>query len=136
MANKILVMGLPGSGKTTLARKLHQRLGGVHLNGDIVRATLCMDLGFTLADRIEQARRMGWMAQYVKDSGHHAVVDIICPTEATRWAFGADRTIWLNTIKKSRYEDTNQMFVSPVRADLVITSFDYDFEECVRVASE
>ena len=62
---KILVMGLPGAGKTTLATALAPRLNAVHFNADAVRANLNKDLGFEPKDRIEQARRMGWLCDRV-----------------------------------------------------------------------
>jgi len=55
-AKKVLIMGLPGAGKTTLAQALVPRLNGVHFNADAVRANVNKDLGFTLEDRLEQAR--------------------------------------------------------------------------------
>lgn len=123
-------MGLPGSGKTYLAERLAEILGGVHLNADRVRATINKDLGFSIEDRIEHARRMGWMAQFIKESGNFAIADFVCPTEATRAAFGADFIIWLNTFVESRYEDTNKMFERPV-ADIEVMSWDYDIKDLV-----
>ena len=55
----ILIMGLPGSGKTLLATELLKHTDAIHLNADVVRSDLSSDLGFTSSDRIEQARRMG-----------------------------------------------------------------------------
>lgn len=111
---KILIMGLPGSGKTTLARALVKKLKAVHWNADAVRANLNTHLGFTEADRIEQARRMGWLCDQVVAAGHIAIADFVCPTPATRAAFGTtDCTIWVDTIKEGRFEDTNKIFVAP-----------------------
>jgi adenylylsulfate kinase-like enzyme len=56
---KILIMGLPGAGKTTLANALAPLLNAVVFNADAVRANLSRDLGFTHSDRVEHARRMG-----------------------------------------------------------------------------
>lgn len=125
---KILVMGLPGAGKTYLAERLAGQLRAVHLNADRIRATISTDLGFALEDRVEHARRMGWMAQLIKDSGIVSIADFVCPTPETRKAFDADLTIWLDTIEASRYEDTNRMFVPP-QADIVIKDLSYDLHE-------
>ena len=54
MHRKILVMGLPGAGKTTLATALARRLNAVHFNADEVRRNINSELGFSEADRIEQ----------------------------------------------------------------------------------
>lgn len=113
---KILVMGLPGSGKTTLSTVLAKRLGAVHFNADAVRANINKDLGFTVEDRIEQARRMGWLCDTVTASGQFAIADFVCPTEATRAAFqegGKAYVVWVNRIKEGRFEDTNKLFEKP-----------------------
>lgn len=123
---KILIMGLPGSGKTYLAERLAALLGAVHFNADRVRATISSGLGFSPEDRIEHARRLGWMCQFVKDSGKIAIADFVCPTPEARKAFDADFIIWLNTIDTSRYADTNKLFEAPLDADIVFGSFAYD----------
>jgi cytidyltransferase-like protein len=119
---KILIMGLPGAGKTTLATVLAPLLNAVVFNADAVRANLSRDLGFSHADRIEHARRMGWMCDRVVESGSTAIADFICPTEETRAAFGDAFTIWLDRISASRFEDTSRMFVAPVRFELRVTA--------------
>ena len=78
-AKKVLIMGLPGAGKTTLANMLVPRLNGVHFNADAVRANVNKDLGFAHEDRIEQARRMGWLCDRVVEAGTYAIADFICP---------------------------------------------------------
>jgi len=118
MHRKILIMGLPGAGKTTLANALSPLISAVVFNADAVRANLSPNLGFSHEDRIEHARRMGWMCDRVVEAGATVIADFICPTSATRQAFGEAFTIWVDRISTGRYEDTNQMFVAPERFDL------------------
>jgi hypothetical protein len=123
-ARKILIMGLPGAGKTTLARLLAARLNAVHFNADEVRANVNKDLGFSADDRLEQARRMGWLCDQVVKTGNFAVADFICPTPDTRRAFtseGPAFVVWVDRIKKSRFDDTNAMFVPPDSVDVRVT---------------
>lgn len=125
MYRKILVMGLPGAGKTTLAEKLVVRLNAVHFNADAVRENVNRDLGFSEADRIEQARRMGWLCDQVTRTGNFAVADFVCPTAATRAAFmhgGEAFVVWVDRIGESRFEDTNRLFTPPQRFDLRVTA--------------
>jgi adenylylsulfate kinase len=121
MRRKILIMGLPGAGKTTLASALAPRLAAVRFNADEVRHHVNRDLGFAEADRVEHARRMGWLCDQVVKAGGFAVADFICPTPAARAAFleGGDAFIvWCDRIKTCRFEDTNQLFVPPERYDV------------------
>jgi GTPase SAR1 family protein len=118
MQRKILVMGLPGAGKTTLARILAARLCAVHYDADQVRANINQDLGFSPADRIEQARRMGWLCDRVVAANGIAIADFVCPLPETREAFGPAFTIWVDRIAESRFEDTNRLFTPPERYDL------------------
>jgi cytidyltransferase-like protein len=115
---KILIMGLPGAGKTTLANALAPLLNAVVFNADAVRANLSRDLGFSLDDRIEHAKRMGWMCDRVVEAGGTVIADFICPTPDTRAAFGDAFTIWLDRIAAGRFEDTNRMFAQPGHFDL------------------
>ena len=121
MRSKILIMGLPGAGKTTLAQTLAPLLNAVVFNADAVRANLSQDLGFSHADRVEHARRMGWMCDRVSEGGCTAIADFVCPTNETRKAFGEAFTIWVDRIAVGRYEDTNRMFVPPGHFDLRVT---------------
>ena len=110
----IQIIGLPGSGKTTLATALKERINAIHLNADYVRATINSDLGFTIEDRIEHARRLGEMARMLEGQGHTVIVDFICPTELTRAAFGNPNIlIWMDTISEGRFEDTNKIWEDP-----------------------
>ena len=121
LMRKILIMGLPGAGKTTLATTLAPLLNAVVFNADAVRANISRDLSFSLDDRIEHARRMGWMCDRVVEAGATVIADFICPTEETRAAFGEAFTIWVDRISAGRFEDTNQMFVPPRRFDLRVS---------------
>jgi cytidyltransferase-like protein len=119
---KILIMGLPGAGKTTLATVLAPLLNAVVFNADAVRANLSRDLGFTHKDRVEHARRMGWICDRIAEAGGTVIADFICPTEETRAAFGEAFTIWADRITAGRFEDTNRMFVPPSRFDVRVTA--------------
>ena len=117
---KILIMGLPGAGKTTLAQALVPMLKAVHFNADAVRQNINRDLGFAPADRIEQARRMGWLCDRVAAADVFAVADFVCPTPESRAAFTSEApayVIWVDRIEKGRFEDTNKLFVTPEDVD-------------------
>jgi len=113
---KLLIMGLPGAGKTTLANAIAPRLNAVVFNADEIRANINKDLGFSEPDRIEHARRMGWLCDQVVKTGGFAIADFVCPTPETRAAFlqgGEAFVVWLNRIDHGPYEDTNRLFVPP-----------------------
>jgi len=121
----VQIIGLPGSGKTTLAIELSDRINAVHLNADYVRSTVNSDLGFTVEDRIEHARRMGEMARMLSGQGLDVVVDFVCPTQTTRQSFGKpDILIWMNTIQEGRFEDTNKLWEDPIEFDYRWMSYD------------
>ncbi len=125
MKRKILIMGLPGAGKTTLSRLVAARLNAVHFNADEVRANINKDLGFSEDDRIEHARRLGWLCNQVVKVGGYAIADFICPTPRTREAFfvgGEPLVIWMDRIQIGAYPDTNKMFVPPESYDLRVTA--------------
>ena len=109
---KILIMGLPGTGKTTLAKELLKLLPVVHLNADEIRGYFD-DWDFSEAGRIRQAERMKRLSDFVVSQKIFAVTDFVCPLVKTRNILNPDIVIWMNTEKKGRYEDTNKVFQSP-----------------------
>ena len=118
---KILVMGLPGSGKTYLTERLTPLLDAAWYNADKVRE-MANDWDFSDEGRDRQSKRMRTFADFEKGHGRFVICDFVCPTKETRENFGADITIWMDTIKEGRFEDTNQMFVNPKNFDFhVIT---------------
>lgn len=127
----ILIMGLPGSGKTTLAAELSWRLKATHWNADWVRQNINYHLGFSEDDRLKQAWSMGMLARRSAVHGCASVADFVCPTPGTRESFGyRDFTVWMNTGKPCVYPDTAALFVPPDDADLTVT--DWNTEETVR----
>lgn len=123
----IQIIGLPGSGKTTLANVLKERTNAIHLNADYVRATINSDLRFTIEDRIEHSRRMSEIAKMLSKQGHTVVVDFICPTILTREAFGKpDILIFMDTLTEGRFEDTNKIFERPTEFD--VSFIDHNLE--------
>ena len=116
----IQIIGLPGSGKTELAKALKERINAIHLNADEVRSTVNSDLGFSPDDRIEQARRMGEMARLIAKQGvAPVIVDFVCPTKETREAFGKPNIlVYMYTIQQGRFEDTNKIFEEPAEYDI------------------
>ena len=116
-------MGLPGSGKTTLAKHLVPMFNAVWLNADEVRKE-ADDWDFSPEGRIRQANRMKTLAQEAVANNRVVVADFICPTESTRQDFNADYTIWMDTIKKGRFEDTNKLFEPPENPDFICKHFD------------
>ena len=118
-------MGLPGSGKTTLAKLLVPRFNAVWLNADKIREQY-NDWDFTPEGRTRQANRMKQLAQKAIDKNRVVIADFVCPLEETREDFNADYIIWMDTIKEGRFEDTNQMFISPKKYDFKVTHKEAD----------
>ena len=116
-------MGLPGSGKTTLASELVPLLKAKWLNADEVRKE-ANDWDFSAEGRTRQAKRMWTKAQEYKNQGDHVVADFVCPTPAARALFPADFIIWVDTIKEGRFDDTNKMFVKPEKYNFHVTTQD------------
>ena len=120
MKKIILIMGLPGAGKTYLAKRLAPYLKATLLNSDETRKK-ANDWDFTPEGRRRQAKRMKDLAQKALNEGKHVIADFICPTPKTRKDFNADIVIWVDTIKKGRFEDTNKMFIEPKKFDFRVT---------------
>jgi adenylylsulfate kinase len=119
----ILIMGLPGAGKTTLANELSKLIECKRLNADEIRKA-ANDWDFSEEGRKRQARRMSDEALKIKKEGNNVIADFICPTPAARELFPADYIIWVDTIKEGRFEDTNQMFVKPEKFNFHVTTQD------------
>ena len=119
----ILIMGLPGSGKTTLANELSPMLNAKRLNADEVRKE-ANDWDFSEEGRKRQSKRMAEFALKLKEDGNIVVADFICPTPKARDLFPADFVIWVDTIKEGRFDDTNKMFVNPDKFDFHVTTQD------------
>ena len=118
---KILIMGLPGSGKTTFAKQLTQDTNIPHFNADEIRG-LFKDWDFSSEGRVRQVFRM---VDLCKIANKTCVVDFVCPYNLYRKDY--DITIWMNTIKSGRYEDTNKIFEKPTQVDYEIKDFNYDY---------
>ena len=116
-------MGLPGSGKTTLANELSKLIECKRLNADEIRKAV-NDWDFSEEGRKRQAKRMSDAALKIKKEGNNVIADFICPTPAARELFPADYIIWVDTIKEGRFEDTNQMFVKPEKFNFHVTTQD------------
>ena len=125
LKKKILIMGLPGAGKTTLASKLVPLINAKWLNADKVRKE-ANDWDFSDEGRKRQAKRMSDFAEKYKTQGHYVVADFVCPTPQTRNEFKPDYIVWVDTIKKGRFEDTNKVFIPPDNYDFHVTTQDAD----------
>lgn len=119
---KILICGLPGSGKSTLAEPFAKLINGVWINADQVREQY-NDWDFTQGGRMRQAQRMRYLSDGVVRAGGIAVADFVCPTENARREFNADYTVWMDTIKEGKYEDTNRMFEKPTNVNYHVAAW-------------
>lgn len=115
MTRRILIMGLPGAGKTTLAlnliKALHTSGRTVEwLNADDVRKQY-NDWDFSNEGRLRQSQRMRELAD--QSSAEFVIADFVAPLPEMRETYSADYIIWVDTIKEGRFEDTNKLFVKP-----------------------
>lgn len=119
---KILIMGLPGSGKTWFAERLAAAIDDcAWYNADEIR-TGANDWDFSPDGRQRQSARMRNVADFEDDQGRNVICDFVCPTRKLREDFSPDITIWMNTIEEGRFEDTNKMFEPALDADYIIDS--------------
>jgi adenylylsulfate kinase len=125
MTTRILVMGLPGSGKTTFSQNLVKRLMLSHsvswYNADSVREQFD-DWDFSPEGRARQVQRMIDLSN--NSGSDFAVCDFVCPTDELRQEFNADIVIWMDTITAGRFEDTNKLFEPPKNFQFRITDWD------------
>lgn len=126
MSQRILIMGLPGSGKTFLAKELQKRFEALGktvqwLNADVVRERF-KDWDFSEEGRIRQSIRMKALAD--ETDADITIADFVAPLEQMRVNYNADWTIWVDTIEQGRYEDTNKAFVKPEMYDIRVTEQD------------
>jgi GTPase SAR1 family protein len=117
----ILLFGLPGSGKTTLAKDIaHYRRDITTFNADAVRKA-ANDWDFSMAGRTRQADRMKALGEQC--STPIALLDFVCPTPELRHIVNPDIMLWMNTIDVSRYEDTNKAWVPPTAGERLRNGF-------------
>lgn len=124
MPQRILIMGLPGAGKTYLAQYVLEHLQDAKkkvgwLNADDVRKKYD-DWDFSHEGRIRQSKRMRDLADSMTECDY-VICDFVAPLVEMRNNFKADWTIWVDTIREGRYADTNAMFVEPEQYDFRIT---------------
>lgn len=119
-------MGLPGSGKTTLAGKLNQLFQEENINvswfnADKIREQY-NDWDFSKVGRLRQSERMRYLIN--SSLTDVTIVDLVAPLEEMRQTINPDYLIWVETITAGRYADTNSMFESPSKFNIKVTEQD------------
>jgi adenylylsulfate kinase len=135
---KILICGLPGSGKTTLAEPFAKLIGATWINADKIREEY-NDWDFSPEGRTRQANRMRYIADGIVKAGKICVADFVAPTRQTRHEFNADYVVWMDTIKEGRFEDTNAMYEPLTKDEVnyhVSEWFDDTHQQLVEVVSK
>lgn len=125
---RILVMGLPGAGKTTIANELSKKfntlnLNALFLNADNVREQF-NDWDFSTEGRIRQATRMRELADNAHNNPKYVIADFVCPLPEMRSIYSPDYVIWVDTISYGRFPDTNLLFVPPEKYNIRVTEQD------------
>ena len=119
---RILVFGLPGSGKTTFSKKL--LLPNMdYYNADEIRKKF-NDWDFSIAGRKLQSVRMLSMTVDSKMNKRHSIADFVAPFDKKRQSY--DIKIWMNTISESKYRDTNEIFEKPKTCNFEIKDYNYE----------
>ena len=139
---KVVVFGLPGSGRSTLARELGRALDAVVLDEDKLFETLNSDLDRSPQGYVESARRIGWVASAVLDSGVNCVCDLLLPTKQSRDSFRISTrevfAIWMDTIDSSKDANANAMWdiLEPVHCNLHISNWCWEIDSIVSAVSQ
>jgi Flp pilus assembly CpaF family ATPase len=119
---KILIMGLPGAGKTTLSKELVTLLpNNEWFNNNVIRQKHD-DWDFSNAGRIRQCQRMIELSN--NSIAKFIICDFIAPTAQIRSEFNADFTVFVDTIQFSKYRNTNEIFEPPLLYDIRVTTQD------------
>lgn len=126
MASKILIMGLPGAGKTTLANELNECFKSLGItvdwyNADKIREQY-NDWDFSSEGRIRQSQRMRHLAN--SSQADYVICDFVAPLPEQREEFAADYTIWIHTADESRFPDTDAIFVPPSKYNYFVDTKD------------